>query len=134
MVRVIMASVIMAVPVAITLLTGVAIGAWTYLDAKARTAVYARTIAGIVAVFVPAVLAYLYYRDRIGPRVHDPSPVQHATGALGFAGLVSLVGATMLSPPDPVATGYYTLMLIPIGVTLGTVWTFRVAPRLWTVA
>jgi sec-independent protein translocase protein TatC len=124
---------IMAVPILITLLTGLAIGGWTYLDAKARTAVYAKTIGGIISVFPPAILVYLYYRDRIGPRVSDPSSAQHVTGVLGFTGLVSLIGARILSPPGLVTTAYHMSVLIPVGIILGIVWIFQAASRIKTI-
>lgn len=129
-----MASLLFLVQIVNTILTGVAVGAWTYFDAESRNAVYATHIAVIVAVILPAILAYLYYRDRIGPRAHEQRPVQKVAGAIGSGSAFALLLGGVLTPPDPFASAYYTASLVPIGVALGFVWFYGVLPRVSTVS
>lgn len=119
-----LSAIVFVVPV---LITGVLTGIWTYYDASSRNAVYALTIAAIVTVFVPAVLAYVYYRDRIGPRTRPPTSSETAAGALAIGSLFALTLGQVLSPPDPFAIGPTQVLLFPIGVALGLLWMSRFA-------
>jgi hypothetical protein len=104
------------------LLAGISTGAWTYYDASSRNAVYAGTIAAIVAVFLPAVLVYVYYRDRIGPRTRPAVHAETAAGAIAFGSLLAVLAGRVISPQDPYTTGPTQAFLLPFGVFLGLLW------------
>lgn len=123
----------LVIPIIITILTGISMGVWTYYDADSRNAVYAVQLAAIVAVFLPAILAYVYYRDRIGPRNRDPTPRQNIAGAIGFGGLFALLLGMYLTPPDPFTSATATGLLVPVGVGLGYIWISRIAPSVSAV-
>lgn len=109
------------------LITGVSAGVWTYYDASSRNAVYAEAIAAIVTVLIPAVLAYVYYRDRIGPRTHPSTSSETVAGAVAIGGLFAVTLGQVLSPPDPFTVGRTQVLLLPVGVSLGLLWMSRFA-------
>lgn len=114
----------------LVLLAGVSTGIWTYYDASSRNAVYPGTIAAIVTVFVPTVLVYVYYRERIGPRTQQRSTVENMAGVFATGSLSAMVLGQLLAPPDPFGIGLKQLLLFPVGIAFGLVWMYQITPRM----
>ncbi|SEN93939.1 sec-independent protein translocase protein TatC [Halorientalis persicus] len=112
------------------LLAGVSTGVWTHYDASNRNAVYAETIAAIVTVFVPAVLVYLYYRDRIGPRTESPSTTENVAGAIAVGSLTAVILGQFVAPPDAGTLGLAQSSLLPVGIAFGFLWVYEISPRI----
>jgi sec-independent protein translocase protein TatC len=112
------------------LLAGVSTGVWTHYDASNRNAVYAGTIAAIVTVFVPAVLVYLYYRDRIGPRTESRSTAENVAGAIAVGSLTAVMLGQFVAPPEPETLGPAQSALLPVGIAFGFLWMYEITPRI----
>ncbi len=125
---------ILAIPIFFTVLMGISVGVWTYLDADSRNAVYAEIIAAIVAVFIPAILVYLFYRNRIGPRTTEIKLVQKVAGILGVGSIFTVLLAQSLTPLDPFSAAYSMLYLAPVGVVVGYLWIYQVSPRIFNTS
>ncbi|AQL41691.1 hypothetical protein BV210_02715 [Halorientalis sp. IM1011] len=105
-------------------------GVWTYYDASSRNAVYAGSIATIVTVFVPAVLVYLYYRNRIGPRTQNRSTAENVAGAIAVGSLTAVILGQFVAPPDAGTLGLAQISLLPVGIAFGFLWVCEISPRI----
>jgi hypothetical protein len=86
----------------LVLATAVALGYAVYLDATAREAPQAAGLgvaAGILA--MPVVPLYLLGRGRLGDR-DSPERTERLTRTVALGGLLTVVLAAVVSPPDPV--------------------------------
>lgn len=119
------------VPLALTLFAGVSAGVWTYFDASSRNAVYAGTIAAIVTVFIPSILVYLYYRDRIGPRTRKRKTTESIAGAIAVGCLGAVTIGQLIASSDPAEIGLVQGILLPIGIAVGLVWMYKISPRIF---
>lgn len=79
------------------LLTWVTLVAWVYQDARARDGDRPIRSTATVAVFPPALVAYVYYRDE---RTRPPSDRERLTLTALLALLSAMLVGTVFSPPD----------------------------------
>lgn len=119
---------ILALPIFATILAAISSGFWVYLDAKNRNAIYAKTIAICIIVFLPCLLIYVVYRDRIGPQTQEPKPSQQLFGMVGFGSIFTILSARILTPTDPFSISSSILYLFPVGVAIGYLWIKRAMP------
>lgn len=104
-------------------------GIWTYYDASSRDTAYATHLAVIVIMFVPAIVIYLYYRGRIGPRTQKPSTKENIAGSIAIGSFSAVLGQ-YLALADPIKMGWTQIFILPIGITVGLFWMYQVSPKL----
>ncbi|WP_123537217.1 hypothetical protein [Halosimplex salinum] len=78
-------------------LTWVTLVVWVYLDARARDSDHVLRSTATVAVFPPALVAYVYYRPE---RARPQSDEERLTLTVLLALLSAMMAGTVFSPPD----------------------------------
>jgi hypothetical protein len=102
--------------------TGVLLGYWTYLDARARDSDSAIMLGIAVGVVGWLVFPYLYFR---GERVHPKTRRERIVATVVVANVVAVLIGTMVGPPDPFSGPLYVLGALVVTLPLAYLVVYR---------
>ncbi|WP_436907481.1 hypothetical protein [Halosimplex marinum] len=115
-----------AAAAAFPLLTWVALVVWVYLDARARGGDHPVRSTLTVAVFPPALVAYVVYRPE---RTAAPSDRERAALTVLLALLSAMMAGTAFSPPDVFAQPRNTFGAVLVTLPLFYLLVYREDPE-----